>query len=442
MGDLYYDKKYPGLSEAINDCYPMHMDVMGVLFHFSELLSGHEREAMDHTLDEYGDELPFCYEDCRILVTGIPTQIYHDIFGWRQPDAMAFFTLEYKPLADELMEKYGYRGISLIYLFDGKKRLVTIFSPKGEGRPGEVVAMAEELTARLQARYQEKLLGKSREYCTFTALSDPIRRFEDIAPAFARTAEMAGYSFFRMEPVALNAQRLEEWSRPVDGVYLNERANALQEAVLGGNGQEAAAILEEVFLLRLKDSYQFRRVEDALAYFKNVMRTAGLIWDLTWEEELDQLCDLNRYITIEDCCQTLVQTAEELCKRMGGVGRRFSRLTKEAVYFIHAHYMEELSLGDIARYVNVVPTYLSSVFRREMGQTVNNYLVDLRMKKAREILSSTNLKVAEVAQAVGIRNTPYFSACFKKEVGLSPNDYREAHRVLPGGGEKDRSKRG
>ena len=53
-------------------------------------------------------------------------------------------------------------------------------------------------------------------------------------------------------------------------------------------------------------------------------------------------------------------------------------------------------------------------------------------EKARELLASTNMKVAEVAQAVGIRNTRYFSACFKKEVGQSPNDYREAHRTRPG----------
>ena len=99
MGNLYYDEKYPGLSEAISRCYPMNMNIMDVLFHFSELLSGHEREAVDHTFSEYGDRPPFRYEDCRILVTGIPTQVYHDIFGWRQPDAMAFFTLDYKPRA-------------------------------------------------------------------------------------------------------------------------------------------------------------------------------------------------------------------------------------------------------------------------------------------------------------------------------------------------------
>lgn len=431
MGNLYYDEKYPGLSEAISRCYPMNMNIMDVLFHFSELLSGHEREAVDHTFSEYGDRPPFRYEDCRILVTGIPTQVYHDIFGWRQPDAMAFFTLDYKPLADELLERYGWEGISLIYLFDGKKRLVTIFSPREGERPGEALALAEELTVRLQKRYEEKLLKEEGGYCTFTALSDPVSHFEDIAPTFTRTSEMAGCSFFRMEPVTLTAQRLEEWSCPVDVVYLNERFNALQDAVLGGDAPRAAAILEEVFLTRLKQSFQFRRVEDALAYFKNVIRTAGLIRDLAWEEDLDQLCDLGRYITIEDCCRALVHAAEEFCRQVGRTGRQFGRLTKEAVYYIHAHYMEDLSLGDIAEYVNVVPTYLSSVFRREMGQTVNNYLVALRMRKAQEFLASTNLKVAEIAQAVGIRNTRYFSACFKKEVGQSPNDYREAHRILP-----------
>lgn len=430
--DAYYDETYPGLGEAIIRSYPMCMGIMDVLFHFSELLSGHERAAMDHTLAQYGDVLPFRYEDCRILITGIPSQIYHDVFGWCQPDAMAFFTLTYKPLADALLEQYGYEGISLIYLFDGRKRLVTLFGPKEGRRQGDALAMAEELTALIQHGYEEKLLGECREYCTFTALSDPISRFEDIAPTFARTSELAAGAFFRMEPLVLTPSRLSRWSRPVDVMYLNERFSTLQDALLRGDAAAVGEILREVFLAQLKHSFQFRRVEDALAYFKNVLRTAEQIHSVPCPGDLDQLCDLRNYVTIEGCFEALFQAARHLCAGIEKTGRSFGRLTKEAIYFIHTHYMEELSLADIAEHVNVVPTYLSSVFRRETGQTVNSYLIALRMKKARELLSSTNLKVTEVARAVGICNTRYFSACFKKEVGRSPNDYREAHRVLPG----------
>jgi len=433
MGDLYYDGKYPGLSNAITRCYPMNMNVMDVLFHFSELLSGHERAAMDHTLAGYGDAPPFRYDDCRLLVTGIPTQVYHDVFGWCQPDAMAFFTLRYKPLADTLLERYGYEGISLIYLFDGKKRLVTIFSPKEGVERGDALAMAEELTAHVQRGYEERLLGTCRDYCTFTALSDPIGCFEDIAPTFARTSELAACSFFRMEPVVLTPARLSQWSHPVDVMYLNERFSALQNAVQAGDTATAAGILREVFLSRLKHCYQFRRVEDAMAYAKNVLRTAGQIHSVSSCGDLDQLCDVRRYATIERCYEALLQAVSGLCESIGKLGRHFSRLTREAIYFIHTHYMEDLSLADIAEHVNVVPTYLSSVFKRETGQTVNHYLVGLRIGKAQELLATTNLKVAEVAQAVGIQNTRYFSTCFKKEAGESPNDYREAHRVLPAG---------
>ncbi len=435
MGDQYYDKKYPGLSDAIERCYPMHMNVMDVLFHFSELLSGHERAAMDHILSAYGDVPPFRYEDCRILVTGIPTQVYHDIFGWCQPDAMAFFTLEYKPLADALLKRYGYEGLSLIYLFDGKKRLVTLFSPRQGRRQGDALAMAEELTGRIQRKYEEKLLGANREYCTFTALSDPIGRFEEIAPAFAQTSEMAACSFFRMEPIVLTPSRLMEWSRPVDVMYLNERFYLLQDAVLSGDLSTAEAILREIFLKQLKGSFQFRRVEDGMSYFKTVLQTARQIHSLSCRDDLDQLCDFRGYVTIERCCEALLGAVSELCERIGRTGRRFGHLAKETIYFIHTHYMEELSLADIAEHVNVVPTYLSSVFKRETGQTVNHYLVGVRMKRAQEILATTNLKVAEVAQAVGIQNTRYFSACFKKEVGESPNDYRDAHRVFSPGHE-------
>ena len=76
------------------------------------------------------------------------------------------------------------------------------------------------------------------------------------------------------------------------------------------------------------------------------------------------------------------------------------------------------------------PSHLSFIFKKEVGTTFINYLTDLRIKKAKQLLSSTDLMVYEVSTNVGYENYAYFSTVFKKSVGLSPKEYRIQERCL------------
>ena len=98
------------------------------------------------------------------------------------------------------------------------------------------------------------------------------------------------------------------------------------------------------------------------------------------------------------------------------------RLSKE---YIEHHYADpELSLNEIAAQANLSASHFSAVFSQETGQTFKEYLTQIRMGKAKELLRMTTLRSAEIAYQVGYNDPHYFSSVFKKNTGLSPIEFR------------------
>lgn len=101
-------------------------------------------------------------------------------------------------------------------------------------------------------------------------------------------------------------------------------------------------------------------------------------------------------------------------------------LVKTAIEYIEANFAQEgLSLTDVARVVHVSPVYLSIMFKKERNINFSEFLNEVRMTKAMELIRNTNLKTYEVAEQVGYGNPQYFSVCFKKYTGYSPSDFKK-----------------
>lgn len=98
---------------------------------------------------------------------------------------------------------------------------------------------------------------------------------------------------------------------------------------------------------------------------------------------------------------------------------------EKAKEYVQQRYSDpELSLKVVTRYVSISPSYFSSVFKRVTGKTFVEYLTDIRMEKAKELLRLTSRRSYEIAYAVGFRDPHYFSSVFKKYTGDTPTDYR------------------
>ena len=94
---------------------------------------------------------------------------------------------------------------------------------------------------------------------------------------------------------------------------------------------------------------------------------------------------------------------------------------------INRSYMDEgLSLGTVSESLHVSPNYLSANMKKYAGDTFINLLIKKRMEVARELLTTTGLKILEVARRCGYSDQHYFSYCFKKYYGMSPAQLRRS----------------
>ena len=82
-----------------------------------------------------------------------------------------------------------------------------------------------------------------------------------------------------------------------------------------------------------------------------------------------------------------------------------------------------MSLKKIAEQFHLNPSYISQLIRSETGLTYTQYLTELRITKAKELLRTSSLTLAEISEAVGFNDYFYFIKKFKKEVGVTPGKY-------------------
>ncbi len=99
--------------------------------------------------------------------------------------------------------------------------------------------------------------------------------------------------------------------------------------------------------------------------------------------------------------------------------------------YIAAHLEEDLSLVRLADMVYFNPSYLSRVFKQITGENVIERINGARVARARELLAGTRLKIKEISQRVGYENASYFTQFFRRETGLSPQEYRDSCHAEP-----------
>lgn len=99
---------------------------------------------------------------------------------------------------------------------------------------------------------------------------------------------------------------------------------------------------------------------------------------------------------------------------------RSNAAVMQAVRILQSRYAEDLSLPRIANELFLAPGYLSRIFKRETGKNFKEYLTEIRMDHARQLLEAGNLSVGEVACRVGYQDASYFARVYKRQFGETP----------------------
>ncbi len=118
---------------------------------------------------------------------------------------------------------------------------------------------------------------------------------------------------------------------------------------------------------------------------------------------------------IEDVCRNILSRKEE----------NTVDLIHDAQVYIEQNYSKDLILDDVSKELQLSPYYFSKLFKKRTGKNFIEYLTDVRMEKAKELLRNSNKSMKEICMEIGYTDPNYFSRTFKKNVGVTPSEYKD-----------------
>ena len=148
-------------------------------------------------------------------------------------------------------------------------------------------------------------------------------------------------------------------------------------------------------------TYQFKSRNDYLTTIMNIS---------DYDQMKDWFVD-----KVADACRNITSRKEESSNNVVDIAKEY----------IKNNYSKPLSLDEVSYYVNISPYYFSKIFKEGTGENFIEYLTNIRIEKAKELLGNSDYSMKEICVMVGYSDPNYFSRSFKKNVGVTPTEYKE-----------------
>jgi two-component system response regulator YesN len=314
------------------------------------------------------------------------------------------------------------------------KTLIGVFKNYGEGygcivdsnlfclvgslREPKELAFGDQLKNELTCYMQNTL-----DITLRILVSGPLNRYQGLTKFFVENCKFENNHYFLAEHQAAS-----------DSIIYNFAAElSLLENVLHNSNIEVIAtsfdaLLDSIARYDAVPPKMLHSVCYILIHFTDQFYKSNPYIDNTWSRsqmllQLNTLCrkpvDYTNYILkLKNSLITDIQS----CKN-------YNSAISRAQQFIKQNYARDLSLEEVAASINLVPAYFSRLFSQITGASFINYLTDIRIQHAKELLQGTDAKIREISETVGYSNIYYFSRVFKNRTGATPVEYRRQKRL-------------
>lgn len=201
----------------------------------------------------------------------------------------------------------------------------------------------------------------------------------------------------------------------------------LFEEIEKGRTDSALSVASDYFeVLKDKDimDVRLKTLEFALRAEHISYESGGLTYNLS--DRRDYLPTVNAMETIDEMLDWLKDRIVFACTNISKqCSDQFDDAISAAKAYIEENYVKNITLEDVSQAVNISSYYLSRVFKEGTGSNFIDYLTMLRIEKAKDLLSKTQYSMKEICVMSGYSDPNYFSKTFKKNVGVTPTEYRE-----------------
>lgn len=245
--------------------------------------------------------------------------------------------------------------------------------------------------------------------------------------AYSSSVILLQSSFFFPENTLLTSEYLDTLPEVQNDIFEAVPASAFSDALSALDREEVTSLLEKLFhafyknhrLLQntVKDLYYklFLALEDA----RHQQKIAG-------SENMTSISEtINNCFTFSELHQTLSDKTNEFFEKTDTASQNNPTIFMIKEYIGKNYMNENLSVKDISVHVFLSTSYVCTFFKNETGQTLNQYITEYRMEKAKQLLRDGRFKISDISSRVGYNDGNYFGKSFKKYSGLSPSEYRE-----------------
>ncbi len=316
-------------------------------------------------------------------------------------------------LLEQMKEKYPFYNMRYV-MIDNIRQMFCLFQNEDGGK---------ELARRLQRRLYMNLRAEDMPVWAMTDMD----RLDDLPETGARLREMQMYALRLGYRTILTEQSIAAVEMG-EYEYPKQTESALRNCICRGTAEQIRETAEQ-FKRRI------RGLRCEPRYFSHaygkVINNVGSVFQEMDSVSYREIQNMNTARLMADAV-----TIGEMERCFDRVIRVIadSRNTKEdirnyailrAINFIKDHYQENISLEQLANYLDMTPEYLSTLFNKEVGINFSSFLKQFRISHAKRLLKGSGMKIYEIAQAVGYNDPKYFNRVFKEETGVSPGDYRQ-----------------
>lgn len=211
------------------------------------------------------------------------------------------------------------------------------------------------------------------------------------------------------------------------------KENGILEALDSLDEEKCIEEMKKIFKMKelsftgnIESFYEYY-LEIILIIIQHVIKDEGNNCEGIIGEDIDFYTEIRKFDTIAEIEDWVMKLLKTLISSLKKMNIRESKAIKQAKDFIQKNYGAKITLDMVSKEVGFSKTYFSKIFTEEAGENFTTYLTNVRIEKAKELLTKTEMKIYEVCEYTGYPNIEHFSRTFKKLVGVSPIQYKNKY---------------
>ena len=337
-------------------------------------------------------------------------------------------------LYDTIEEKLKSQQFYNAYREHMKRRCKCMISPFMLNRIVTFIPYSEsvdEYSNRLEAldlvhRVYSELKGKT-ERKFYIGIGKTYDNLEGLYKSYEESLNAMKYSnsknVIHITDVEIERQFIYEYSFNIE--------KALLDKISLGNTKEAVEIFEDLYKnLHQKYKASLEDLKPSMIELLVLIHRIGLKFSVEESHRISGVKIIEKILKIDNLEALKRWCLDEIILITNDINlyreKKVCDLILRAKKYMDENYQKEIALENVSKEVNISPHYFSKLFKDELGTNFIDYLTQLRIAKAKELLKDTDMNMKEISYSIGYRNPNYFSRIFKKIAGVTPKEFKEA----------------